>query len=1403
MKCESAKLSRHDHLIKLTMQRTATYNPTAEQIAALSPAKRALLDLRMKKKRLRVTPAQPVIQRRIAGGSSPLSYNQQGLWVLNQLMPGTSLYHTPTAVRLTGTLDVGTLKKALNFIVSRHDALRTTFTNADGTPAQSIAGELSVEVPLIDLSDLSETDREAEALRMLQDEARRLFDLSRGPLIRSILLRLQEQEHILLVTMHHIVTDGWSIGIFHRELSALYEAFLAGKPSPLAELPIQYADFSHWQREWLGSEACKLLLSYWKKQFATLPPVLELPTDQLRPNVHAYHAFRGAHHTLRLSREFTSELKQFCQQKRVTLFMTLLSAYKVLLHRYTGEEDIVVGTPIAGRTMSETEDLIGLFINTLALRSNLSGDPSFVELLDRVKETALGAYAHQDLPFERLVKELQPDRTLAQNPLFQVMFVLQSEDIPALQLPGLTANHFRIDNIRANFDLTLDIVERDGQLVCLFESNADLFEAETVERMMGHFQTLLVGIVANPEQRIAQLPLLTEGERRQLLVEWNDTRTDYPAHRCIQELFEQQVESTPYATALLYEDRQLTYHELNLQANQLAHYLRKCGVGPDTRVGLCVERSAEMIIALLAILKAGGAYVPLDPAYPQARLHFMLEDARVLVLLTQKALLQNLPATAMDVICIDELWEKLAHESEGNPEPGTTSDNLAYVMYTSGSTGKPKGVAVTHRNVVRLVKNTNYASFSVDEVFLQFATISFDASTFEIWGSLLNGARLALMPAGTPSLKELGQALRRYRVTTLWMTAGLFHLMVDNHLDDLRGVRQLLAGGDVLSVPHVRKVFQELPCCRLINGYGPTENTTFTCCYPVTDLTKVNGSVPIGYPISNTSVYVLDRYLNPTPIGVPGELYAGGDGLAHGYLDRPELNAERFVRDPFSTAPTAHLYRTGDLVRYRATGEIEFIGRIDNQVKVRGFRIELGEIEAALAEHPAVREAVVVARKDEGDKHLVAYLVPSEGQEVLVDELRDFLSQRLPDHMVPSIFVELESLPLSPIGKVDRRALPAPNGIRPATVTRFAAPADELELKLTRIWERVMGISAIGVNDNFFELGGHSLLAVRLFAQIEKSFDRNLPLATLFQAPTVKRLAQLLREEGWPAPWSSLVMIQAGRDRTPFFCIHAAGGNVLEYHDLARLLGPDQPFYGLQAQGLDGKEEPHTGIKEMAAHYIREMREVQPEGPYLIGGRSSGGTIAFEMACQLTAMGETLRLLAMLDTYPAGYFKLVAGSGGFRQRSLRYLKKLRSHHSNLRQLGAKEKLGYIVNKLRYAPEKAKHKLYRRVYQLYQQIGQPLPPALKNIEEINFAAVKDYLPQVYSGNATLFLAGDLTADYDLLDGWRELVAGNIHAHEISGNHINIIKEPHVRVLANQLRACLDNAQEQSQTALGAT
>jgi len=901
----------------------------------------------------------------------PLSFAQRRLWFLNLMEPDSSFYNMPQTIRMSGVLNIQALHQTLNAIAARHEILRTTFAMVDGSPVQVIAPTISVPLPVIDLSELPEAQREAEMLYLATEEAQRSFDLTRGPLLRAKLLWLGADEHILLLTLHHIIGDGWSFSVLIRELMALYEAFLTGKPSLLPELTIQYADFTVWQRQWLRGELHDRQLSYWEKQLDGLPQ-LELPTDRPRPTV---QSFRGARQPFALSASLTKKLKTLSRQESATLFMTLLAAFQTLLARYTGQEDIVVGSPIANRNRAEIEGLIGFLVNTLALRTDLSGNPTFRELLGRVREVALGAYTHQDLPFEKLVEELQPERNLSHNPLFQVMFALQNAPSSTLELEGLTLHSLEIDRGIARFDLTLFIWEQAETLHGTVEYSTDLFDAATIRRMLGHFQVLLEGIVAHPDQHLSALPLLTDAERHQLLVEWNNTRTDYPKDQCVHELFEAQARKSPEAVAVIFEDEQMTYDELNRRANQLAHYLRWQGVGPEVRVGIALERSIEMVVGLLGILKAGGAYVPLDPAYPAERLRFMLADAEVPVLVTQASLVKSLPEHGAAVVCLDADWERIAKQSEENVTSRVGAENLAYVIYTSGSTGQPKGVAVMHRSVVRLIKETNYVHLASNEVFLQFAPISFDASTFELWGCLLNGARLVVFSAHTPSLEELGRALRRYQVTTLWLTAGLFHQMVGDHLEGLRGVRQLLAGGDVLSVPHVERVLQELRECRLINGYGPTENTTFTCCYTITSADGIRGSVPIGRPIANTQVYVLDQHMNPVPIGVAGELYIGGDGLARCYLNRPDLTAEKFIADPFSEEPEARLYNTGDLVRYLPDSNIEFLGRIDHQVKIRGFRIELEEIETVLAVHPAVEQAVVLAREDEpGDKRLVAYV---------------------------------------------------------------------------------------------------------------------------------------------------------------------------------------------------------------------------------------------------------------------------------------------------------------------------------------------------------------------------------------------------------------------------------------------
>jgi amino acid adenylation domain-containing protein len=1045
--------------------------------------------------------------------SLPLSFAQQRLWFLDQLEPGSSLYNIAAAVRLDGRLNIPALNSAFDEIIRRHESLRTTFTDSAGEPQQVIAAEQKLTLPVFDLGPLPASEGEAEASLRAAEEAQRPFDLSAGPLLRATLLRLAGEEHILLLTMHHIISDGWSMGVLVKEVATLYAAFATGKPSPLPEPSIQYADYAVWQREWLQGALLEKQIEYWKRRLDGVQP-LELPADRPRPPVQTY---AGARYDFELPQELTRRLQALGQSAGATLFMTLMAAFQTLLHRYTGEEDICVGTPIAGRTRLDTESLIGFFVNTLVLRTTVASTSSFKQVLSGVREAVLEAHTHQDVPFDRLVEILQPARDLSRTPFFQVIFALQEAVVEKVELPELKLSPVKADKTTAKVDLTLLMEETAEGLKGSFEFNTDLFDRATVERLTGHFRQLLEAVSDNAEERVSELPLLTTRELQQLLYQWNDTTTDYPRDKCVHQLFELQVERTPDAVAVISEDQQLTYRELNDRANQLAHYLQSSGAGPESPIGIMIERSVELVVGLLGILKAGGAYVPLDPGYPRERLAFMIADAGIHHLLTQAQFVGQLPEQLFKpgslTTSLDADWTEISRESTENPASKATPENLAYVMYTSGSTGIPKGVSVNHRSVVRLVRNTNYVDLNSDHTFLQMAPVSFDASTFEIWGSLLNGARLALMvPGAVPSLEGLGESLRRYDVTTLWLTAGLFHLMVDQQLDNLQMVKQLLAGGDVLSVPHVKKFLRHVAGGKLINGYGPTENTTFTCCHLMTDASRIGASVPIGCPISNTQVYVLDRNLRPVPIGVVGELYTSGDGLSRGYLNRPELTAEKFIPCPFGDKPGARLYRTGDLVRWVAGGQIEFLGRRDHQVKLRGFRIELEEIEATLRQQRDVRDAVVVVQeKTPGDKRLVAY-VTAEGEAVLTaDDLRSSLKEQLPKYMVPHAFVLMDEFPLTPNGKIDRRALPAPATQSEGRETFVAAQTDT-EKVVTQTWTNILGVEPIGVNDNFFELGGHSLQATRVVSQLREAFQVELPLRGFFEAPTVAGLAALIDE---------------------------------------------------------------------------------------------------------------------------------------------------------------------------------------------------------------------------------------------------------------------------------------------------
>jgi amino acid adenylation domain-containing protein len=1061
------------------------------------------------------------------------SFAQQRLWFLDQLEPGSAFYNMPAAVRLNGTINMEALERSLNEVVRRHEVLRTTFATVDGQPFQIIAPTLNLPLAVTDLRAIPLARREEEAQRLSKAEAQQPFDLAQGPLLRARLLRLDQDDSILIINMHHVVSDGWSLGIFIQEVAALYQVFSGGQPpvpdgesapesrrppvgrgAPLPELPVQYADYAVWQREWLQGEVLETQLDYWRKQLDNLSP-LELPTDHPRP---AAQAHGGTVENVALPAALSRALKTLSQQAGVTLFMTLLAVFDVLLSRYTGQTDISVGSPIANRKHAEMEGLIGFFVNTLVLRTDLTGNPSFRELLTRVNDVCLGAYAHQDVPFERLVEELHPARDLSRTPFFQVMFALQNASIDLIELPGLTLRPSPADSDTAKFDLTIFLTDTEQGLTGTVEYSTDLFEADTIIRLFSHFQMLLEAIVADPDRRIFDLPLLTSAEREQILVEWNTTEAVYPQDQCIHELFEAQAGKTPEAVALVFEDQQLTYRELNQHANQLAHYLRSQGVGPDVRVGICIERSLEMVVGLLGILKAGGAYVPLDPTYPQERLAYMLEDAKPAVLLTQQHLQKTILVNTNDIatFCIDNHWTTLESYLDSNPENITLPGNLAYVIYTSGSTGKPKGVQIEHRNLNNLISwHQSVFAISEQDKATQLAGFSFDAAGWEIWPYLTVGACL-YMPANNVahmSPKTVQEWLMSRKITVSFLPTPFAEVILPLEWPKDLSLRILLTGGDRLHLyPSA-----DLPFT-FYNNYGPTENTVVTTFTKISTSSVTDKFPSIGRPISNTCVYLLDKQLQPVPAGIPGELHIAGDSLARGYLDRSDLTADKFIPNLFSSIPGARMYKSGDLARYLPDGNIEYLGRIDSQIKIRGFRIELGEIEATLAALPEVGEVVVLAREDiPGDpltgagKRLVAYLVMQAGQSLPdVAALRSKLRQSLPDYMIPAYFIVLSALPLTPNGKIDRRALPAPDMLR--SEIGYVAPRTSTEETLALIWANVLKLDKVGIHDNFFELGGHSLLATQVVSRIRQAFNTELSLRDFFQMPTVAELAETIRK---------------------------------------------------------------------------------------------------------------------------------------------------------------------------------------------------------------------------------------------------------------------------------------------------
>ncbi|HKP51512.1 MAG TPA: amino acid adenylation domain-containing protein [Chloroflexia bacterium] len=1111
---------------------------------------RPLADLSPKEKRALL--AEQVRQRAAqtdAPRHFPLSFAQMRLWFLDRMEGGSPFYNVSFATRLTGPLHLEALRRSISEIVRRHDTLRSSFVTADEDPVQVAASYADVPLPVQDVRHLPAQEREREAHSLLTEEAQRPFDLAQAPLVRTLIIRLDEEEHLLLVTMHHIIADGWSFHLFHGELQTLYSAFVAGNPSPLPELPIQYGDYAVWQRKRLQGEILQAQLEYWMRQIRGAPPLLELPADRPRP---ARQTYRGATQSITLPPELVHELEHLSKQEGVTFFMTLLAAFDALIYRYTGQTDVVVGAPIAGRTRREVEGLIGFFANTLLFRADLGGEPTFRELLARVKEVALGAYDHQDLQFERLVEEAQPERNLSYNPLFQVMFGLENTPREIREQSGLVFDTALFESGTSIVDLSLTIIDTPQGTQAQAEYSTDLFDRDTITRLLGHYRTLLEAVARDPQTPVSQLPILTESERRTLLVEWNDTRNDYPRELCVHQLFAAQANRTPDKVALVYGKQKLTYRELSERANKLAHYLRTLGVGPDTLVGICVERSIEMVVGVLGVLKAGGAYVPLDPTYPKERLAYMVEDSGAGVLLSQEelaGLAQDLAGQRAHRVLLDRDWKGIEPQPAGDPAPEGGPDNLAYVIYTSGSTGRPKGVQVPHRALTNhLWSMKAKPGLAEDDVLLAVTSLSFDIAALELYLPLVTGATLVLASKDIASDGILlGREIAERGATVMQGTPASWRLLfiADAWPARATGTLKALCGGEALPV----SLAYDLSCRAVAvwNMYGPTETCIWSTIHKVEigEQKGPNSSVTsIGRPIANTQVYLLDRHMQPVPIGVAGELYIGGDGLARGYLGRPDLTAERFVPNPFSNAEfgvrnaesasnpysagswatpnsgTPHsgerLYKTGDLARYLPDGRIEFLGRIDQQVKVRGFRIELGEIEAVLGQHPALREAVVSVRgRESDDKRLVAYVVAHPGQAPSSTELRNLLRARLPEYMIPSTFVLLDKMPLTPNGKVDRKALPEPEGCEECRGDLYVVPRTPLEAQLAAVWAGVLKKERFGVTDNFFDLGGHSLSAMRMVSRVRTALSIDVALRTLFEAPTIEGLAlAIMRAQG-------------------------------------------------------------------------------------------------------------------------------------------------------------------------------------------------------------------------------------------------------------------------------------------------
>ncbi len=1344
----------------------------------------------------------------------PLSHGQRGLWFLYQMDRLSPAYNVCYPARVRSPIDLDAFRRAAQTLVNRHPSLRTTFEERDGELLQRVHEKLPVPFEVIDASSWSEET----LLTRLEEEAHRPFDLERGPLLRIHLFTRAPDDHVLLMGVHHIVGDFWSLILVIEEMQALYPAECQGQPARLPAPGQQYHDFVRWQDDLLASPEGERLRAYWQQQLSGAPTVLDVPTDRPRPNLFSN---RGGTAPWQIGPVLARRLKDLAASEGTTLYTALLAAFQVLLGRYTGQDDFLVGSPFAGRSRSGFEGVIGYFINMLPLRANLSGDPFFRALLRRTGATVLDALGHQDYPFALIVERENVARDLSRTPLVQVTFTLEKAQraqglgawrffLPPsgakLTLGNLQMEQYYVEQHSCQSDLEMVFEEGDGTLEGMLRYNSDLFEAETVRRMVGHFLTLLQNIADAPDRRLSQLLCLTEAERRLVLEDWNRTAADFPQDVCLHHVFEQQAARTPDALALVSDEEVLTFAELDARSNRLAHRLRRLGVGPGAFVTLLLDRSPAQIVAILGTLKAGGAYVPIDPNTPAERIRLVLDDTSPAVILTQHSLQGRLPETNATLICLDEPAPAPEEDGTRPPESGVQSGDLAYVIYTSGSTGRPKGVMVEHRAIVNTVhwRDRDLTLFATDRV-LYNLSYTFDPSICIIFPTLAVGGTLILAAPGEEyDPHRLLERVIRERVTILEAACAMLRLMLDDPLfDACRDLRWICCGGEAMPTDLPARILDRLDVT-LYNLYGPTEasvDATWWACRRDDPRPRV----PIGRPVANTQAYVLDSALQPVPPGIPGELYLGGAGLARGYLKNPLQTAERFLPDPFSDKPDARLYRTGDRCRWLSDGTLEFLGRLDHQVKVRGFRVELGEVEAALMSHPAVRETVVIAQAgDASGSRLVAY-VTGDGESLAPEALRRYLKERLPVHMIPSVFVPLPALPRTTGGKVDRRALPTPPQERPDLERPYVAPRTPLEEFLAELWRDVLHLDKIGVEDHFFELGGSSIQGAVLINRIQEALGEPVYVIALFDSPTIDDLAHHLgtsypeavgrlfgasslpvgqADQANPSPTRGglILTLQPEGAHPPCFMIHPPGGIVVCYQALAQRLGRDRPFHAIRARGLhDHLEKLPSRMEEMAADYLVAIREKQPRGPYYLGGWSVGGLVALEMAQQLVADGERINLLALLDTTPP---KLPGALPQEDDAGREY--GLDVSLEQLATLGPDQQLPYLWQ----------HALKLGLIgpDVPMGVARQVIESLKRLFHHHMVLANEYIPRFYPGQITLLRPSDApVAIATTRDrGWASLAA-SVEVHFVPGQHHSMVKEPHVQALARVLEDCLQRAE----------